>query len=282
MRTKLTLLVIAAFVPVMASSQVNSGSNGSDGAFNPTTNTVINMADHPDGIYHYTSINISNGVTVSFIPNANNTPVVWLVQSNCVINGTVVVSGESANQAQGGPGDPGGFRGGTGANAPTRGQGPGGGDIAQFGANASYGSRGGNNCCFVEAGPIYGNLFVIPLFGGSGGGGSSIYGGGGGGGGGAILIAASGVIEVTDRILARGGDGLLSPSVGFIGGGGSGGAIRLVGSRLIGSGTIGTEGGRGQLNAGLGRVRFTAIPQDGLRRAKAFHSRRFSSVAPET
>ena len=27
---------------------------------------------------------------------------------------------------------------------------------------------------------------------------------------------------------------------------------------------------------------FTAIPQDGLRRAKAFHSRRFSSVAPET
>ena len=62
-----------------AQAQVNSGSNGSDGAFNPTTNTVINMADHPDGIYHYTSVNISNGVTVTFIPNANNTPVVWLV-----------------------------------------------------------------------------------------------------------------------------------------------------------------------------------------------------------
>ena len=63
-----------------AHAQVNSGSNGSDGAFNPTTNTVINMADHPDGIYHYTSVNIPSGVTVTFIPNANNTPVVWLVQ----------------------------------------------------------------------------------------------------------------------------------------------------------------------------------------------------------
>ena len=36
----------------VAQAQVNSGSNGSDGVFNPTTNTVINMADHPDGIYH--------------------------------------------------------------------------------------------------------------------------------------------------------------------------------------------------------------------------------------
>jgi hypothetical protein len=90
-------------------AQVNSSSNGSDGAFNPTTNTVINMADHPNGIYQYTSVNIPSGVTVTFIPNANNTPVVWLVQSNAVIAGVVDVSGANVNfapccNAQGGRG----------------------------------------------------------------------------------------------------------------------------------------------------------------------------------
>ena len=76
--------------------QVNSGSNGSDGAFNPTANVVIDMADHPDGIYQYTSVNIPAGVTVTFIPNAGNKPVVWLVQGSCVINsgGRVDVSRE--------------------------------------------------------------------------------------------------------------------------------------------------------------------------------------------
>ena len=69
-----------------AQAQVNSGSNGSDGAFNPTTNTVISMADHPDGIYQYTSVNIPNGVSVTFIPNANNLPIVCLAQGNCLID----------------------------------------------------------------------------------------------------------------------------------------------------------------------------------------------------
>ena len=96
MKTRPQLFLLATLLPMLTHAQVNSGSNGSDGAFNPTTNMVINMADHPNGIYQYTSVNISN-VTVTFIPNANNTPVVWLVQSNCVINGTVDLSGQSAN-----------------------------------------------------------------------------------------------------------------------------------------------------------------------------------------
>lgn len=29
------------FIPLVAHAQVNSGSNGSDGAFNPTTNTLV-------------------------------------------------------------------------------------------------------------------------------------------------------------------------------------------------------------------------------------------------
>src|ERR1035437_8045068 len=113
---------------VTALAQVNSGSDGHDGAFNPTTtNTVIDMDDHPDGIYQYTSINIPTNVTVTFIPNAANTPVVWLVQSNCVISGTVNVSGQDANGAGGSGGGPGGYRGGNGGGSATPGQGPGGG-----------------------------------------------------------------------------------------------------------------------------------------------------------
>ncbi|GDY22608.1 hypothetical protein LBMAG56_39550 [Verrucomicrobiota bacterium] len=44
--------------PLAARGQVNSGSTGADGAFNPTTNTVVDMRDHPAGIYQYTSVNI--------------------------------------------------------------------------------------------------------------------------------------------------------------------------------------------------------------------------------
>ena len=77
--------VLVAGLPARGRAQVNSGSNGSDGAFNPTTNIVINMADHPNGIYQYTSVNIPTNVTVTFIPNANNTPVTWLLQGSCVI-----------------------------------------------------------------------------------------------------------------------------------------------------------------------------------------------------
>ena len=113
LRSFAAIVVSLLFARTAAQAQVNSGSNGSDGAFNPATNTVINMAGRPNGIYQYTSVHISNGVTVTFIPNANNSPVVWLVQSNCTIdyNGTVSVSGEYASDV-GGLGGPGGFRGG--------------------------------------------------------------------------------------------------------------------------------------------------------------------------
>jgi len=97
-------------LPVFCPAQVNSGSNGSDGAFNPTaTNTVINMADHPDGIYQYTSVNIPAGVTVSFVPNASNTPVVWLVQNSCNVAGTVALDGKTVTNSAGAAGGPGGF-----------------------------------------------------------------------------------------------------------------------------------------------------------------------------
>src|ERR1039458_5743288 len=95
MKQKLLQAMIAVLLGAGASAQVNSGSNGSDGAFNPTSSTNIDMADHPNGIYQYTSVNIPTNVTVTFIPNANNTPVVWLVQSSAVINGNISVNGNA-------------------------------------------------------------------------------------------------------------------------------------------------------------------------------------------
>ena len=207
----LALLLVCA----SARGQVNSGSTGADGAFNPTTNTVVDMRDHPTGIYHYTTVNIPTNVTVTFIPNANNTPVVWLVRSNCVITGMVDISGRDSTGGAGALGGPGGYRGGSSGNlVASAGDGPGGG-VASGGAssgpggNASYATLGYTNYSGVLPGSLYGNVFLIPLLGGSGGGGASNAGDntGGGGGGGAILIAASGSITLNGNIRARPGVG---------------------------------------------------------------------------
>lgn len=254
-RVAFLLLVSASVFPIHARAQVNSGSDGHDGAFNPTTNTVIDMTDHPDGIYHYTSVNVSNGITVTFIPNANNTPVVWLVQGDCNINGTIMLSGRQG--ADGGQGGPGGFRGGnpggSGASAET-GQGPGGGGIGDenvCGGNASFGTVGdvGFGQGFGQGlpGEVYGNSFLLPLLGGSGGAGLLWYKGGafGGGGGGAFLLAVSGTTRLQGNINASGGNGSLGVSWYDTpgSGGGSGGAIRIITTRLTGNGSITTGGG---------------------------------------
>lgn len=88
------------------------------------------MGARPSGIYQFTSVNIPSGVTVSFTPNAQNTPVVWLVQSNCVINGSIKLDALDAIGITGGKGGPGGFRGGNGGGGGVLagdGLGPGGG-----------------------------------------------------------------------------------------------------------------------------------------------------------
>ncbi len=256
----------------MCWAQVNSGSNGSDGALDLSaysgmnTNIVINMADRPTGIYNYTSVTIPTGVTVSFIPNANNTPVTWLVQSNCTISGTVDVSGQKAING-GALGGPGGYSGGNSGTAATSGGGPGGGGISPttsgYGGNASYGTVGNNSCASEGGipGEIYGNDFVVQLLGGSGGGGS-FYGfgrGGGGGGGGAILIAASNTITIQGGIRASGGWPWFELATFGRGGAGSGGAVRLVGTTIAGSGYINVNGGQSWCGlSGQGRVRLDA------------------------
>ena len=275
MKTPLNIFALLWLVPLAAHAQVNSGSNGSDGAFNPTTNIVINMADHPNGIYHYTSVNIPSGVTVTFIPNANNTPVVWLVQSNVVISGSVDVSGQSGgyftDNGTPGLGGPGGFSGGSGGVGGNGGQGPGGGSVGPVGEPAAFGTlptqyNGSSFHPYTNGSSIYGNNYLLPLIGGSGGGGGTNLPGGGGGGGGAFLIAASQPIQMNGSIVANGGRGAVN-HCGFsfcdTSGGGSGGAVRLVATSLAGSGYIsvagGADGGWGRRVGGQGRVRFDVL-----------------------
>ena len=269
---RLRCLLLVLCVPWLAHGQtVNSGSDGSDGAFNPIqqvggqmTYVTIDMADHPDGIYHYTSVNIPTGVTVLFKPNARNTPVVWLVQGSCEVNGTVNVSGQWGERTVttiGGSGGPGGYAGGNGSTVASPGQGPGGGlagnSGGSSGGHASFGTVGAGAAAGIG---IYGNQYLVPLIGGSGGGGyaNAPYFAGGGGGGGAILVAASQPIKLNGAIYARGSEG--ASISGFLypeGGSGSGGSVRLVTPRLAGSGTIDATGGTGIRagTGGLGRVR---------------------------
>lgn len=273
------LAMCGALLPVFCPAQVNSGSNGSDGAFNPRTSTNINMANHPDGIYQYTSVNISNGVTVTFTPNAANTPVVWLVQGSVTINGYVdLYGGSGVPSGAAGDGGPGGSRGGNpggGGSTPGAGAGPGGGKADSskaYGGNASYSTLGGVLLQSLtnyqaDAGEIYGNNFLVPLIGGSGGGGNNTSSGGGGGG--AILIAANDTILLNGTINAYGGMGVIGASYGAPSGGGSGGAVRLVGTKIRGSGGMSVDGGTasGFLNgnccfnsvAGKGRMRLDSL-----------------------
>ena len=100
------LLTLALWLPWTALAQVDSGSNGHDGAFNPTQDVTVDMTDHPDGIYQYSSVNIPEGVTVTFKPNANNSPVIWLVQGDCSIGGYVDVGTNSPGGFPGGNASP--------------------------------------------------------------------------------------------------------------------------------------------------------------------------------
>ena len=271
------LLALAGLFAAPAIAQFDSGSTGADGVYAPPADDVITL--NADGIYHYESVNIPSGVTVTFIPNADNTPVTWLVQDTCLIDGTVSLNGHDAPGRNPGAGGPGGFGGGGGSpwnvtQDPGPGFGPGGGlvetGLNKNGGAGSYGTlgaRSGNNTYLHPPGNVYGRTLWLPLVGGSGGGGSGQagQGGGGGGGGGAILIVATTSITISGVVRAIGGasfdfDGIDTTSSLDDGGDGSGGAIRLVSPVISGIGNVNTRGGRNAVGpafntGGEGRVR---------------------------
>jgi hypothetical protein len=247
------LLLMLASATCQASTFA-SGSTGVDGAFNPSSNTVVTLP--PSGVLNYTTVNIPSGVTVTFTPNALNTPVYILASGNVTISGTIKVNGADATSTTPGVGGPGGFSGGysytTYATTGGAGLGPGGGQAGgpgtspQSGASGSYAGVGNNNGSTTT----YGNINILPVIGGSGGGGgynsSNPTTHNGGGGGGAILIASSGSITHNGTIQAKGGG-----SSSNFSGNGSAGAIKLMATTITGTGVADASSNSG----GTGRVR---------------------------
>lgn len=250
----------------------DSGSDGSRGPLNVTTNTTLTLP--ADGIFKYTTITIGAGATLTFSRNPLNTPVYLLATGDVNINGAIDLGGSSAViPFVGGLGGPGGFDGGPGGttfNGSTfpggPGMGPGGGGPALSADRAAGGSylTVGVSVFGATTSPTYGTPLLIPLIGGSGGGGASpsstgLYGGGGGGGGGAILIASNTRITLSSGGSIGSVGGGSDPAFGYAGGG-SGGAIRLVAPRVFGNGTLDVNGGYGfDSNGGVGRLRVDSI-----------------------
>lgn len=281
----LALLLIVTTVVVVGATRFagaqsfSSGSNGSDGALNLTTPGTIlfdpksfNPPLDPDGdnIFHFTTINIAAGVTVKLSGKIFTRPVIWLATGAVTIDGVIDLNGEAGHlrtsvssvRAPSVPGA-GGYSGGVGGSdastsTPAQpGNGPGGGVIG------SNGSPVGGT---LSGGTFTGNLFLVPLVGGSGGGGELLGGGfgaGGGAGGGAVLIASSNSIAVNGLITANGGAADSSASAG----GGSGGGIRLMAPAISGNGSLLALGGNAALEGNgndsfrgvRGRVRIEAF-----------------------
>lgn len=255
--------LVAFSLPARATLTIPS--DGSDGAFNPTVNTTINLGNAINGswdssntanagkgvydaskwavVYKYSSVNIPSGVTVTFTNHPKGAPVVWLVQGNVTIAGTIDLSAAApSNTGTATPGGPGGFRGGVGGGtgiAPSSGFGPG---AIGSSASGSYATVGSSSS--TEA--VYGIPDIVPLIGGSGGAGGTPLKDGSGGGG-AILIATPGTLTLNGTITST------SPNSSH---GGSGGAIRLVCESLTGIGNLSAVGGG--YGGGSGRIRIEA------------------------
>lgn len=252
-----------AFALAAAGQSFTSGSDGSLGALNVTTeNLTVDLP--PDGILHYTTVNIGANRTLTFRGNPNNTPVYLLAQGDVVISGTIDVSGGQGNSVQGGQPGPGGFGGGSPGSvgvAPGDGHGPGGGKAGDtgFGANSagggSYGTQSTSGST-TRRGSTYGTSLLIPIVGGSGGAGTvGTPGAGGGGGAGGITVASTTKITLAGRIAAIGGRDSSAANAG------SGGAIRLVAPVVSGNGSMDVGAYNG---GGAGRIRVDATDRAGI------------------
>jgi hypothetical protein len=271
-RKTLVLLTTAAALAKLAEqtsvAQFHSGSDGSYGPLNVTSNTTLDLP--PDGIFNCTSITVAQGTTLTFRRNPLNTPVFLLATSNILIQGVINVSGKLAAYGAGGEGGPGGLDGGMPPNGqgmpPGDGLGPGGG-IGNYndGGGAAYATQpsAGSTSLF---GHTYGNTLLVPMVGGSGGGGAvgggvTGFGGGGGGGGGLLLASDTRVtIAPSATLFAQGGNANHD-------GAGSGGAIRLVAPVVDGTGSLNVRGGSIITTGGSGgdgRIRVDATDRFAL------------------
>ena len=246
-RTLIALAALALAAPAAAQT-FDSGSSGALGAFAPTESVVVDLPE--DGVLHYTTIDIPEGVTVTFNRNDANTPVYMLATGDVTIGGLVSVNGVQGGGSHnrwwvsrlggvGGPGggDGGASRAGTSTVWGQHGTGPGAGaahNSSGWGQGPSGGASPVGNGGKQPSGPAGG---VAPAdkswwlyFGGSGGGAGTD--GGGGGGGGVITIASSGTLLLTGEVRANGGAG------NFHGASGGAGSVRLVATTVTGTGKL--------------------------------------------
>ena len=203
--------VLGSFLPAQI------GGNGSDGAFVPSKDTVIDTRWN-GGKFNFTKIVIPKGVTVTVIgPN----PAILFVTGLVRIDGVLSASGRAQS-----PG-PAGFKGG---DHLSNGLGPGGGGAGSRSCSSGSGGGGGHaaegqpgyRCRLISpGGKVYGSAVPFVASGGSGGGGAISGYGVGGGGGGVIALITDGPIQGVGRIEAAGAD------IGGRGGGGAGGSILL-------------------------------------------------------
>jgi hypothetical protein len=268
-----TLHVVSNATAIVDLSQAVLGSWDADNTAN--AGSGIYDSNKWAVVFKYSSVTIDAGATLSFKNHASRAPVVWLVDGNVTINGTLQLNGGAGGSpptlAEPGPG---GFRGGMGYYAvnvgASAGFGPGGGKTTI--TTLGY---GGSHASAAPSSPdAYGNPSLVPLLGGSGGGGGAKPGGGGAGGG-AILIACSGTLTVNGQIFSNGGNGYNRTAYpgGNDGGGGSGGGIRLVAHTLSGTGLIEAQGGNGGISkpGALGRIRLERVVNNNT----------WSTVAPD-
>jgi hypothetical protein len=260
----------------------NSGSTGADGALNVTSNTTLALP--ANGVFNYTTITVASNATLTFTPNALNTPVYLLAQGDVTINGTIDVSGSLGSGVIGGAGGPGGFAGGNAGNIgfpAGDGHGPGAGRAGYHSftptrvGTGSYGSLG-NSTGGDTLGSTYGSPLLVPLVGGSGGGGRH-DGYAGAGGGGAILLASNIRIHVSGTIVSSSSPFNSTSVFGW----GSGGAIRLVSPSVSGSGSLNARGGYYGPNpasyyGGAGRIRIDCMDRRSL--ALSALGRKFGDV----
>jgi hypothetical protein len=284
------IFILAMSTPAFGTIIV-PGADGSDGAFNPSSNTIIQLADSPTGfwnapnpeapalnpltgaydpnkwavVFRYTSVDIPVNVTVTFANHPSRAPVVLLVSGDVNIAGTVSLDGGNGH-AHTGPAQvsepgPGGFRGGVGNQSATflqsGGFGPGGTHNLANNSHACGGSYGSLGLCGFgggpyNGGPLFGNDAIIPLIGGSGGTGLLRLPGSTSQDGGGGAGGGAILIAATGTITI---DGTLRANGGgsayFAGSGGSGGAIRLVADQVTGAGVVRAIGGFG-FNSGNG------------------------------